>query len=148
MDDLTRGQAYGVKILGATELARKDSRGGAFCGDEVNIVRTNHHDDGPTILAFQRIRELTEFCVDHAVRDRSRNKVRLPDKVCDKGGFRQVVNHLRRIKLLDGALIQDGNPVCHRESLVVIVSDENRRGLGPSQKIMQFLAHAACHVRV
>src|SRR5215831_8519689 len=105
MNDLPGREADGVEILGTTELAGEDSRRRALRGDEVNIIRANHDDDGRAVLAVERIREFPEFRVDHAVGDLSRNKVRLPYKVCNKGSRRQVVNRLGRVKLLDGPLI-------------------------------------------
>src|SRR5262245_3494543 len=105
MNDLPGREADRVEILGTAELAGEDSRGRALRGDEVNIIRANHDDDGRAILAVERIREYTEFSVDHAVGDLTRDKVRLSYKVCNKGSRRQVVYHLGRVKLLDGALI-------------------------------------------
>src|SRR5215831_1455662 len=105
MNDLPGREADRVKILGTPELAGEDSRGRALRRDEVNIIRPNHDDDGCAVLTVERIGEFTEFRVDHAVGDLTRNKVRLPYKVSNKGSRRQVVNRLGRIKLLDGPLI-------------------------------------------
>src|SRR5262249_36498488 len=73
MNDLPGREADGVEILGTTELAGEDSRRRALRGDEVNIIRANHDDDGRAVLAVERIREFAEFRVDHAVGDLSRN---------------------------------------------------------------------------
>lgn len=105
VNDLPGREADRVEILGTTELAGEDSRGRALRGDEVNIIRANHDDDGPALLTVERIREFTEFRVDHSVRDLTRNKVRLPYKVCNKGSCGQVVNRFGGVKLLDGPLI-------------------------------------------
>src|SRR5215831_7900472 len=105
MYDLPGREADRVEILGTTELAGEDSRGRALRGDEVNIIRANHNDDGRAVLTVERIREFTEFRVDHAVRDLTRNKVRLPYKVCNKWSRRQVENRFGGVKLLNGPLI-------------------------------------------
>jgi len=59
MDDLTGGETDRVEILRAMELARDDARAGAFLGDEVNVVRSNHDDQGGAVLALDRVGKLS-----------------------------------------------------------------------------------------
>ena len=67
MDDLTGGETDRVEILRAMELAREDTRTGAFRWDKMNIVRPNHDNHGGAVLAVDRVGELSQFGVNHAV---------------------------------------------------------------------------------
>ena len=114
------------------ELAGDDARVGAFRGDEVNVVRPNHHDQVCAVCAVDGVGELSQFCVDHALGHGSRYEVRLTDKVGDKGRGRHVVHHLRRIALLQTALVEDGDSIGHGKGFVMIVGNKHGRGLRPS----------------
>ncbi len=132
MDDLTGGEADGVQILRATELARENTGAGAFRGDEVNVVRPNHNDHGGAVLALDRVGKLSQFGVDHALGDGSGNEVRLTDKVGYKGRGRHVVHHFRRIELLQAALVENGDSVGHGKGFVMIVRDKYGRRFCPA----------------
>ena len=111
MDNLTGGEADRVQILGAMELTREDACAGSFRGDEVNVVRPNHDDHGGAVFALDRVGELSQFGMDHALRHGSRNEIRLTDKVGYEGRGRHVIHHFRRIELLQAALVEYGNSV-------------------------------------
>ena len=132
MDDLTGGETDRVQILRAMELAREDARAGAFRGDEVNVVWPNHDDHSSAVLALDRVGKLSQFGMDHALGDGSRNEVRLTDKVGHEGCGRHVVHHFRRIELLQAAMIEDGDPIGHGKRFVMVMCHEHGRCLGPA----------------
>ena len=85
MDDLTGGRLTVYRFSEPWNWREKNARAGAFRGDEVNVVWPNHDDHGGAILALDRVGKLSQFGVDHALGDGSRNEVRLTDKVGHEG---------------------------------------------------------------
>ena len=132
VNDLTRGETDGVQILRSVELTREHARAGAFRGDEVNVVWPNHDDHIGAVRAFNCVGELSQFGVDHALGDGSRNEVCLTDKVGHEGRRRHVVHHFRRIELFQAALVEDGDSIGHGKRFVMIVCHEHGRRLRPS----------------
>ena len=114
----------------------------------MNVVRSNHDDQGGAVLALDRVGKLSQFGVDHTLGHGSGNEVRLTDKVGHEGCGRHVVHHLRRIELFQAAMVEDRDPIGHGKGLVMIVRDEHGRRLCSAQQVVQLLAHASSHVRV
>ncbi len=92
--------------------------------------------------------EDAHFRVDLAVLHAAGEEVRLPDEVRHKGGGRCVVDGLRVVDLFEPAAVQDGDPVGHRERLVVVVRDQHGRDPGSLENLLHLFAHLPPHVRV
>src|SRR6185437_12842981 len=121
VDDLSGGRADCVQILRASELASHNARLGRLVGRQMNVIRADHDDDGASLGTVQRIRELTQLSMHHALSNLSGDKVGLTHKIGHEPGGWKVINHFRGIHLLEHSLIQDGDTVCYGEGFVMIM---------------------------
>jgi hypothetical protein len=128
MDDLSGGKTHRVQVFRSSELTRNHVRGGRFCRHEVNVVRSDHHDDRSTFVTLERIGKVAQFRVHHPVRDGAGDKVGLTHKIGYEWSFRHVINALRCVELFEAALVEHGDAISHGKGFVVVVRDEDRCG--------------------
>ena len=148
MNDLARRKTDRVQILGSSELTREHVGSGVFGRNQMDVVRSDHPNNGRAVLAFERIRKFSQFRVHHAMRYRAWNEVSLADEVGDEWRGRHVVDCLRRIELLQTPFIEHGDPVGHGKRFVMIMGHQYGRRFRPTQQVVKFLTHATGHVGI
>lgn len=62
-------------------------------------------------------------------------------KVGNESGGRAMIDHFRRIVLLDDAAVEHRDFIAHAHRFGLIVGDEHRREAQPGYKILQLMTH-------
>jgi len=77
--------------------------------------------------ALVTVRQTVLANLDRLAIDTAVEKVNGAKEAEDERGRRPCIDLVRRVDLLNLAVIHEHNPVCHLQRLFLIVGDENRR---------------------
>ena len=123
MDDLTREELDGVKVLRSFELSFHNVSLGSLGGNKMNIVRPNHYGHfraGREVLGIGKFADLGDHQI---VLDDAGNEIRSSNEIGDEWRSRQMVHGFGLVALFHPPAAENRYTVGHGKGLIMIMGD-------------------------